>query len=171
MHSLGMDKTVFEISVENTGQLGADGVDVIEFLFSANLGVAVKPIAKVASGGELSRLMLSIKAALAERTELASIIFDEIDTGISGEIADKIGRIFLEMGKNTQVLAITHLPQIAAKGARQLKVYKEEKNGITEIRIKSLDQNERVQEIARLLSGEGVSQEALDNAKVLLSTS
>jgi DNA repair protein RecN (Recombination protein N) len=115
--------------------------------------------------------MLSIKAALAERTELASIIFDEIDTGISGEVADKMGRIILEMGKNTQVIAITHLPQIAAKGARQLKVYKEEKNGVTETRIKSLDPKERMQEIARLLSGEGVSQEALENAKVLLSTS
>ena len=171
MHRLGMDKTVFEISVDSSGETGTDGKDVIEFLFSANTGVKVKPIAKVASGGELSRLMLSIKAALAERTELASIIFDEIDTGISGDVADKMGSIFLEMGKNTQVIAITHLPQIAAKGARQLKVYKEEKNGVTETRIKPLDPEERMQEIARLLSGEGVSHEALENAKVLLGAS
>lgn len=168
MKRLGMDKTVFNISVEDTGEPALDGKDVVEFLFSANQGITVKPIAKVASGGELSRLMLSIKASLAERSELASIIFDEIDTGISGEVADKMGRIILEMGDNTQIIAITHLPQIAAKGARQLKVYKEEKNGTTVTRIKALNSNERIEEIARLLSGHGVSKEALENARVLL---
>ena len=125
----------------------------------------------MASGGELSRLMLSIKATLAVRSELASIIFDEIDTGISGEIADKMGNIILEMSGNTQVIAITHLPQIAAKGNRQLKVYKEEKNSSTETRIKALDSKERIQEIARLLSGEGITEQALENARVLLSAS
>jgi len=167
---LGMMNSKFKIDLQRKDMAG-DGIDSAEFLFSANKGVEAQPIGKVASGGELSRLMLSIKALLTGKTELPTIIFDEIDAGISGEIAEKMGRIIRDMCNTTQVIAITHLPQIAAMGDQHIVVFKDEEGETSKTKIRKIEGEERTAEVARLLSGEEISKEALDNAKVLLSTS
>ncbi|MCB0431338.1 MAG: DNA repair protein RecN [Flavobacteriales bacterium] len=148
--------------------LTTSGVDAIRFLFSANKGGQPVEIAKAASGGELSRLMLAIKSILSSRLNLPTIIFDEIDTGISGEVADLAGRIMEEMGQNMQVVAVTHLPQIAGKGLHHLEVYKENQGASTATRIRPLDTEARVMAIARMLSGSQTTDAAVENAKVLL---
>ena len=143
--------------------------DNITFLFSANRGSDAKELNKVASGGELSRLMLSIKSLVAKLTHLPSIIFDEIDTGVSGEVANKVGSIMEQMGNAMQVITITHLAQIASKGDSHLFVYKEIKAGKTFTKIKKLNKEERVQEIAKMLSTENPTPAAIKNAKELLN--
>lgn len=169
LSSLGMPNARFEIHNEKSDAFSANGIDNITFLFSANKGSAVKALNKVASGGELSRLMLSIKALVAKLTHLPSIIFDEIDTGVSGEIANKVGSIMEQMGSAMQVVVITHLAQIASKGDSHLFVYKEIKAGKTFTRIKKLNKEERVQEIAKMLSTENPTPAAIKNAKELLN--
>lgn len=144
------------------------GCDELQFLFSANKGLALSELHKVASGGELSRLMLCLKAHLAEKTALPAIIFDEIDTGVSGDVAHKIGSILLDMGKHMQVIAITHLPQIASKGKQHLFVYKRDVKEQTQSEIKTLTGDERVVEIAKMLSTGKPTSAALDNARELL---
>ena len=128
----------------------------------------MKPVAQTASGGEIARLMLCVKAMIAGYAALPSIIFDEIDTGVSGEIADKMADIMQDLGGKMHVITITHLPQIAAKGKAHYLVYKEDSPERTCTRIRSLDDNERVEEIARMLSGTAVTRAAIDNAKALL---
>jgi len=150
-------------------ELNKDGLDEISLLFTANSGQAPAPVNKVASGGELSRLMLSIKALLAKHTSLPTIIFDEIDTGISGETALKVGEIISDLGNDMQVISITHLPQIAAKGKSHYFVYKNESGGKTTTGIRKLKQEERVGIIAEMLSGKNPGASALENAKELLS--
>lgn len=145
------------------------GCDQIQFLFSANKGQAPAPMHKVASGGELSRLMLSVKSLIARHTALPTIIFDEIDTGISGEVALRVGEIMQKLAHNMQVIAITHLPQIASKGKAHYYVYKEDQNEYTRTNIKQLDEPTRVVEIAKMLSGENPGEYALQNAKELLA--
>ena len=152
-----------------SGGLGANGIDVIRFLFSANKGHALADMSKVASGGELSRLMLSIKSIIAEYTALPTIIFDEIDTGVSGEVANKVGQVMERLANNLQVITITHLPQIAGKGKSHYFVYKDDKEAITKTRIKKLSDEERVLEIAKMLSGDKPGESALQNARELLS--
>ena len=144
------------------------GADNVNFLFSANKNIPLKPVSATASGGEISRLMLGIKALIAGAMALPSIIFDEIDTGVSGEIADKMGGIMQDLGKVMQVIVITHLPQIAAKGESHYFVYKEESSEITETMIKKLSLDERIREIAQMLSGSGLTEAAVANAKELL---
>lgn len=151
-------------------ELNSTGIDKVTFLFSANKGSELKELNKVASGGELSRLMLSLKALIAQLTSLPAIIFDEIDTGVSGDVANKVGLIMAKMAKAMQVITITHLPQIASKGNAHLFVYKEEKNKKTYTRIKLLDKNERVLEIAKMLSTQNPTHAAINNAKELLNT-
>ncbi len=151
-------------------QLTRTGRNKIQFLFSANKGQDLAPVSKVASGGELSRLMLSIKSLIAKHTALPTIIFDEIDTGISGEVALKVGSILEQLSQNMQVLAITHLPQMASKGNAHYKVYKDDREEKTYTNIKLLQQEERVIEIAIMLSGENPGEFALQHAKELLST-
>jgi DNA repair protein RecN (Recombination protein N) len=146
----------------------ADGQERIQFLFSANKGMDFKELAKVASGGEMSRLMLSIKSLLARLSEMPTIIFDEIDTGISGETAARVGSILKSMAKEHQVLAITHLPQMASKGDAHFLVYKETKKSSTRSFLRELNEDERVNEIARMLSGEELTAAALENARDLL---
>lgn len=170
LKQLGMTNSQLNIQLDKK-DFGPDGQDEVEYLFSANKGIDTKPLGKVASGGEMSRLMLSIKAMLTSKIELPTIIFDEIDTGISGLIAEKMGKIIREMCGSTQVLAITHLPQIAAMGNQHMVVYKDESGEKSKTKIKLLQEEERINEIARLLSGEQISTEALNNAKVLLSSS
>jgi DNA repair protein RecN (Recombination protein N) len=144
-------------------------LDKIEFLFSANKGQDFKEIGKTASGGELSRLMLCLKSLLAERTLLPTIVFDEIDTGVSGDVADKIGIILEKMGKSLQVITITHLPQMASKGKNHLFVYKMDSKEKTTSHIKRLNEVERIEEIAKMLSSGKPTEIALKNANELLN--
>lgn len=164
--SMANAKLVINCNVQES--CGPFGCDELQFLFSANKGLALSELHKVASGGELSRLMLCLKAHLAEKTALPTIIFDEIDTGVSGDVAHKIGSILLEMGKHMQVVAITHLPQIASKGKEHLFVYKRDIKNQTQSEIRSLAGDERVVEIAKMLSTGKPTEAALSNAKELL---
>jgi DNA repair protein RecN (Recombination protein N) len=166
--SLSMPNAQLKVEHIDTEVLGQNGTDKVNFLFSANKGSDFKDLNKVASGGELSRLMLSIKSLIAQLTALPTIIFDEIDTGVSGDVADKVGSIMNTMAKAMQVITITHLPQIASKGQSHLFVYKEDKNDKTYSNIKKLTNEERVQEIAKMLSTGTPTAAAISNAKELL---
>jgi DNA repair protein RecN (Recombination protein N) len=165
---LGMPQAKLNISIEELADYTISGKDKVTFLFSANKGGALNEISKVASGGEISRLMLSIKSIISKYKTLPAIIFDEIDTGVSGEVAAKLGVVLNELGKNMQVIVITHLPQIAGKGQQHYEVYKYSEGNKTKSNIKLLSQEERVFEIAKMLSGEKPSAIALENAKELL---
>ena len=169
LSDLGMGNARFSIKAIPTSSYFVNGKDVLEFLFSANKGGNFGALKKVASGGELSRIMLSVKKVLSENMQLPTIIFDEIDTGVSGEVSNKIAAIMQQMSVNMQVIAITHLPQIAAKGSNHYKVYKEEINGITTTNLKELSSEERIFEIAEMLSGKEISDTALTHAKELLN--
>lgn len=165
---LGIPNVRFSISLTEK-PLSHDGGDKVSFLFSANKSTPLQPVTQVASGGEIARVMLSLKAMISGAVKLPTIIFDEIDTGVSGKIAEKMAQIMVEMGNHErQVLSITHLPQIAAMGSHHYKVSKEETDEGTISRMKELSQQERVQEIAQMLSGSDVSEAALANAKELL---
>jgi len=157
-----------EQNIIDSENLDKNGIDRIKFLFNANKGHQLSELNKVASGGELSRLMLSIKSLIAKKTALPTIIFDEIDTGVSGEVANRVGNIMKELAKNMQVITITHLPQMASKGDAHYFVYKEVKDNFTYTQIKRLLPNERVLEIAKMLSGENPKDAAIENAKELL---
>ncbi|MEO6520791.1 MAG: DNA repair protein RecN [Mucilaginibacter sp.] len=161
------------LKIENTISASADfdqnGIDHIRFLFSANKGYALSEMSKVASGGELSRLMLSIKSLIASNTALPTIIFDEIDTGVSGEVANKVGQVMERLSQNLQVITITHLPQIASKGQSHYFIYKDDSAATTYTRIKPLNNDERVLEIAKMLSGANPGNSALQNARELLT--
>ncbi|WP_423148450.1 DNA repair protein RecN [Rubrolithibacter danxiaensis] len=171
LEEVGMPNAILKI--ENVllpeDQLNQNGRNHIRFLFSANKGQEPAPMNKVASGGELSRLMLSIKSLIAKHTALPTIIFDEIDTGISGEVALRVGNIMQKLTENMQVIAITHLPQIASKGKAHYQVYKDEQDEKTRSNIKLLTTNERVTEIAKMLSGENPGEFALQHARELLT--
>ena len=169
LSDLGMENARFSIKSIPTKKYFLNGKDELEFLFSANKGGNFGELKKVASGGELSRIMLSVKKILSENTQLPTIIFDEIDTGVSGEVSNKIAGIMQQMSKNMQVIAITHLPQIASKGNNHYKVYKEEVNSITTTNLKQLSTEERIVEIAEMLSGKDISESALTHAKELLN--
>ncbi|MBO5204575.1 MAG: DNA repair protein RecN [Prevotella sp.] len=166
---LGMPNVEFTVSISAT-ELGDNGGDRVEFLFSANKNVPLQPISQVASGGEIARVMLSLKAMISGTVKLPTIIFDEIDTGVSGKVAEQMAKMMREMGNsNRQVISITHLPQIAALGTTHYKVYKEDSNGITSSHMTLLNHNQRVNEIAQMLSGSDITQAAVDNAKELLT--
>ena len=165
---LGMPHTRFQVEVVPRKEPESDGMDEIRFLFSANKSMALQPVAQTASGGEISRLMLCIKAMIAGFTALPTIIFDEVDTGVSGDIADKMGHIMQDLGSKLQVFAITHLPQIAAQGEAHYFVYKEDVKERTLTRIRPLDKEERIREVARMLSGSALTEASLANAKDLL---
>jgi DNA repair protein RecN (Recombination protein N) len=167
--SLSMANAQFKIELKPLDALSVNGQDAISFLFTANKGAEFKELHKTASGGELSRLMLCLKALLAERTALPTIIFDEIDTGVSGDVADKIGNILFAMGKTMQVITITHLPQMASKGGNHLFVYKSDSKDKTTSSIKALNKEERIAEIAKMLSTGTPTETALKNAKELLN--
>jgi DNA repair protein RecN (Recombination protein N) len=167
--SLSMANAQFKIELAPQKELSSNGLDMISFLFTANKGAEYKELHKTASGGELSRLMLCLKALLAERTALPTIIFDEIDTGVSGDVADKIGNILFAMGKTMQVITITHLPQMASKGSTHLFVFKSDTKDKTTSSIKLLSKEERISEIAKMLSTGNPTETALKNAKELLN--
>lgn len=166
--ALGMPNIQFNINLESS-ELSADGADKVAYMFSANRNMPMQPVAQVASGGEIARLMLSLKAMVSGAVKLPTIIFDEIDTGVSGKIAEKMADIMCEMGNNErQVVSITHLPQIAAKGATHYKVYKEDRGDTTVSTMKLLCGEERVNEIAQMLSGSDITEAAISNARELL---
>lgn len=165
---LGMPNIRFRSEIITEKHPNIYGLDSVLFQFSANKNVPLQPVAEIASGGEISRLMLCLKSMIAGATALPTIIFDEIDTGVSGEIADKMGEVMREFGKNMQVLAITHLPQIAAKGKAHYKVYKSDDEHTTTTNLVRLSDEERLTEIARMLSGSTVTEAAIQNAKVML---
>lgn len=165
---LGMPNIRFRSEIITEKHPNIYGLDSVLFQFSANKNIPLQPVAEIASGGEISRLMLCLKSMIAGATALPTIIFDEIDTGVSGEIADKMGEVMREFGKNMQVLAITHLPQIAAKGKAHYKVYKSDDEHTTTTNLVRLSDEERLTEIARMLSGSTVTEAAIQNAKVML---
>jgi len=167
--SLGMPNAQFNMKLELTDSYFSNGKETLSFLFSANKGGQFKPLKKAASGGELSRIMLAIKSILSAYIKLPTIMFDEIDTGVSGEISNKMGEIMLQMSQKMQVFSITHLPQIAAKGNMHFKVYKEDVDEITTTNLKELNDDERIIEIAQMLGGIDISNSAMVHAKQLLN--
>lgn len=169
LESLGMPNAQFKIEIFLSGEFFANGKDELSFLFSANKGGQFNELKKAASGGELSRIMLAIKSILSNYIQLPTIMFDEIDTGVSGEISNKMGDIMLQMSKTMQVFSITHLPQIAAKGHSHFKVYKEDVNDVTQTNLVQLNYDERIVEIAQMLGGIEMSSSAIAHAKELLN--
>ena len=166
---LGIPNVRFAVDVTPTEQLSEKGADKVAFLFSANTSTPMQPVAQIASGGEIARVMLSLKAMISGTVKLPTIIFDEIDTGVSGRVAEMMAKIMQEMGHtDRQVISITHLPQIAALGSHHYKVYKEETPEGTKSRMQLLSPDDRIQEIAQMLSGSDVTAAAISNAKALL---
>jgi DNA repair protein RecN (Recombination protein N) len=168
LKSLGMPNIVFKVELTHNEHFSPDGADNITFLFSANKDMPPREISKVASGGEISRLMLALKSLLVRGTNLPTIIFDEIDAGVSGEVADKMGDIIKELSEKAQVINITHLPQIAAKGDSHYLVYKEDTASSTYTKVRKLTDDERVLEIAKMLSGSKITETAIEHAKDLI---
>jgi DNA repair protein RecN (Recombination protein N) len=174
--SLSFNQALFKVSLAVPEGMGLDGVqstgrDLVEFLFSANPGEPPKPLAKIVSGGELSRLMLAMKCLLARRDQVDTVIFDEVDAGIGGQAAESVAEKIGELAGHHQVLCITHLPQIAAWADRHFKVEKQVENGRTRTEIKELDEQERVKELARMLGGEHPTPQTLAFAGELIARS
>lgn len=165
---LGMPHIQFQVNLAEEQSFDETGSDKVTFLFSANKNRSLQPISETASGGEIARFMLALKSLLVSNANLPTIIFDEIDTGVSGEIAEKMGEIMQTMSRETQVIVITHLPQIASKGAKHFKVFKETTDKETITQIKPLDTTERINEIAQMLSGKAITDAAITNARELL---
>ena len=164
---LGMKNLQVEISIKPV-QLSATGIDAIEFLFAFNKNQPLMPVGSTASGGEISRLMLSIKSLVAHKMQLPSIVFDEVDTGVSGDVAHRMGALMKDISENIQVIAITHLPQVAAKGNAHFRVFKTDTDSSTITRIELLTPENRIAEIAQMLSGSTIDQAALANARALI---
>jgi DNA repair protein RecN (Recombination protein N) len=170
--NLGMPMIRFEVDIRDTGDFTPLGRDAVTFLFSANSSSAPQPLSDVASGGEMARVMLALKSLVASGSGRPALVFDEVDTGVSGVLAERMGRLMQQMGTaGNQVLSITHLPQVAALGAHHYKVYKEETEKGTVTNIIKLERQARVGEIAQMMSGELLSDAALENAALLLSQS
>ena len=165
---LKMENTRFVCDFKDKKTPDYTGIDNLQFLFSANKNSSLQPVSEIASGGEISRLMLCLKSMIAGAVALPAIIFDEIDTGTSGDVADRVGAIMKEMSSGMQVIVITHLPQIASKGDVHFKVFKEETDNEITTNIKVLSSSDRVEEIAGMLSGSEITKEALQNARVML---
>lgn len=170
LNKVGMPNSKLEINhiLKENNDFDSNGIDKITFHFSANAGQMPAPIHKIASGGELSRFMLAVKSLISKNTALPTLIFDEIDTGISGDTAKKVGLVMEELANQMQIITITHLPQIASKGIAHFHVYKDESKGITQTHIQKLSQEERITKIAEMLSGHDASKTARDNARELL---
>ena len=169
LSSLGMENASFVFDLSKSKKYNKFGIDVIDVLFSANKGIDFAPLFKVVSGGELSRILLTIKSILSHHLNLPTMIFDEIDTGVSGEMSNAMANLMLKMSKKMQIISITHLPQVAAKGNHHYNIYKYESLGATNTEIKKLNNKERVEEIAKMLSGDKISSSALNHAKQLLN--
>ena len=169
LHLLGMPDVRFVVSIMPATEYTEKGNDVVEFQFSANKNRSVQPVSLIASGGEVSRLMLAIKSLLIRQSDLPTIIFDEIDTGVSGEISGRMGEIMRKMSQSTQLIVITHLPQIASKGHTHYSVYKDNTGTQTETHIRRLTPDQRIKELASLLSGKTITEAAMMNARELMN--
>ncbi|OYW94609.1 MAG: DNA repair protein RecN, partial [Alishewanella sp. 32-51-5] len=172
MHELSMANARFAINVSTLPleQASANGLDLISFEVSTNPGQPLQALSKVASGGELSRISLAVQVILADKVTTPTLIFDEVDVGISGPVAAGVGRLLRQLGQSTQIICVTHLPQVASQGHQQMFVEKYTDGIATETRMRQLNDDERIQEIARLLAGENISANALANARELLCT-
>ena len=166
---LGMKNASFDFKLSKIDDFNRYGSDQIEVLFSANKGIEYAPLFKIASGGELSRILLSIKSILSKHLNLPTMIFDEIDSGVSGEMSNAMANMMLEMSSKMQIIAITHLPQVASKGNQQLSVYKQNSLSSTSTMVKQLSNQERIDEIAKMLAGDLISDSAITHAKELLN--
>ncbi|MFT5778636.1 MAG: DNA repair protein RecN (Recombination protein N) [Crocinitomicaceae bacterium] len=169
LQSLKLVDTELVFKLTRLDQLTESGLSKLEIFFSPNAGIEPVPVHKAASGGELSRVMLALQSLIAAKTKLRTIFFDEIDTGVSGDVAQKVGNTLMKMGQGMQVIAITHLPQVAAKGGQHLKVTKSVVDGTTKSYVTELNMEERIEETARLMSGDEINEAALENAKALMS--
>jgi DNA repair protein RecN (Recombination protein N) len=167
--NLGMKNASFDFKFFELDKFNRFGYDEINVLFSANKGIKYAPLFKIASGGELSRILLSIKSILSKHLNLPTMIFDEIDSGVSGEMSNAMANMMLEMSSKMQIIAITHLPQVAAKGNHQLNVYKHNSLNSTSTKVKFLNDQERIDEIAKMLAGDLISDSAVTHAKELLN--
>lgn len=170
LSKLGMENSVLKIDLKSTAKLNSFGMDHVEFLFSANKGSTPKSIEKNVSGGERSRLMLAIKKLMAGKMELPTLILDEIDTGVSGKVANEVGNLMKEMAEELQLISITHLPQVAAKASHHFKVQKKEVDGVTTTQVFPLTEEDRTLEIAELLSGSNITETAINQAKELMNS-
>lgn len=170
LKKLGMENSMMKLELNNKKDFSWNGKDEISFLFSANKGSDMKPVSKSVSGGERSRLMLSVKKTLAGKLELPTLILDEIDTGVSGKVANEVGNLMKEMAENLQLISITHLPQVAAKANQHYKVSKNIKNGKTLTEVRELSKEEQINEIAELISGSNITEKALEQAKELINS-
>jgi DNA repair protein RecN (Recombination protein N) len=168
LRELGMPDAQLKISSQEMSP-GPDGKDKVELYFSANKGITPRPLASVASGGEFSRLMFAVKYVMAERTAMPTLILDEIDTGVSGEIAIAVGKLMKEMSRKHQLISITHLPQIAAKGDSHFLVFKDNSSRKTVTAVRELENKERVEEIAKMIGGSSPTSSAIANARELIS--
>ena len=168
LSELKMPDTKFVVDLKERKELALNGISEVKFLFSSNKGMEAVSIEKSASGGELSRLMLVLQQLISVKKQLPTIIFDEIDTGVSGDVAQKIGLLLNRMGENSQLIAITHLPQVAGKANSHIKVSKSDVKGKTQTQVQVLSDKEKVEEVARLMSGEEITEAALLNAKNLM---
>lgn len=169
LHELGMPNARINVEITPRHELDNTGADNVVFLFSANKNVPLQDVSTIASGGEIARLMLALKAIIARRKQLPTIVFDEIDTGVSGTMAERMAQVMKQMSAKCQVLCITHLPQIASWGSQHFRVYKEDSEGTTRSHIEPLTPNQRIKEIAHMLSGELLTEAAIENAKTLLA--
>jgi DNA repair protein RecN (Recombination protein N) len=169
LHQLGMPNGYFSVRIEQTEHFNQNGIDKMTFLFSANKNIEQQDLSKIASGGEISRVMLALKSVVSASLAMPTVIFDEIDSGVSGELAEKMANIMKQMAGEMQVISITHLPQVAAKGRHHFLVYKIENQAVPNSCIKLLNSDDRVIEIAKMLSGEELTEAAISNAKVLLN--
>ena len=163
-----MDEVVFSINLERLNQIYNKGIDDCEFYIQTNKGHKIKPVIKIASGGELSRIMLAIKILMQDRVRKNTLIFDEIDLGVSGKTADNLGSNILELSKKTQIICISHLPQIACKGKSHYKIFKDSNDSQTLSKAIKLDSKSRTNEIAKMLSGKKITDNSLKQAKYLL---
>ncbi len=169
LSELGLPNARFSFDLLASKTFRINGTDTLTLLFTANKGTAMGPLKKIASGGEMSRIMLAVKAVLAQYRKLPALVFDEIDTGVSGEIAHKMATIMRNMSRSMQIISITHLPQIAAKGTHHIKVYKEDEKDVTVTRLKALNEEERIVEIAQMIGGSQLTDASIAHAKELLN--
>ncbi len=169
LSELKLPHTQIVFDLTKTDKFSANGLTEMKLLFSPNKGMLPLPVERAASGGELSRVMLAFQYLISAKKQLPTLIFDEIDTGVSGEVAQKIGNILHKMGEYMQIFAITHLPQVAGKGQNHLKVTKSHDSDITTTQVLKLSEKERIEEIARLMSGDNINKAALENAKALMN--
>lgn len=168
-HKLGLEKAILKVDITDSPQFNTFGKNAIQILFQANSGFPLKPIQNAVSGGERSRVMLAIKKIMAENNALPTLILDEIDTGVSGRIAEEMGKLMQEMANDLQLIVITHLAQVAAKGNENYKVVKYDENGITKTSIVTLSDEEKLNEIAQLISGSKITDAAISQAKELIN--